>query len=403
MINIENVWKTYHRGATRRGDLRQTMSYWWKNIFQQNETFHALQNLNLQIGEGEVIGILGPNGAGKSTLLKLLSRITYPSQGRITLQGTVSSLLEIGIGFHPELSGRDNIYLNGVIHGMTKKEIDQQFDAIVAFSGLEDSLDMPIKQYSSGMFVRLAFSIASHLRSDILLLDEVLGVGDLAFKTKSLNRLQETVQDGRTIIMVSHQLDLLRSLCTKGVYLDKGIMRKSGAIDEVIDFYVNDYDTENEIAIAQRKDRQGNGEAIVSYMRWTDEERRPLPHLYSGQFAILQIGLSSKKSVLENVVIRVEVWDRIGQPAFMLSNHVSNGMLESCQGNAVLECIIPKIPLANGHYIIHLYLNVNHQKSDILPHASGFTVMPGQFYQTGRTPHSSRGVLIDYHWEVKES
>jgi lipopolysaccharide transport system ATP-binding protein len=206
-IRIEDVWKTYRRGKTKRGDLRQNLNYWWGSLWQGTEEFNALEAIQLTIEQGEVIGLIGPNGAGKSTLLKLLSRITYPTKGRLTVNGTLSSLLEVGIGFHPELTGRDNIYLNGVIHGMTQKEIARKFESIVSFSGLEEYLDTPIKRYSSGMYVRLAFSVAAHLESSILLLDEVLGVGDLEFKRKSLAKLRETVTDGRTIIIVSHQLE----------------------------------------------------------------------------------------------------------------------------------------------------------------------------------------------------
>ncbi|MGB4846499.1 MAG: ATP-binding cassette domain-containing protein, partial [Saprospiraceae bacterium] len=157
-IIIEHLWKTYQRGKSRRGDIRQSLTFWWNNLKSGHEYFNALEDINLNINEGDVVGIIGPNGAGKSTLLKILSRITYPSKGKVTINGSLSSLLEVGVGFHPELTGRDNIYLNGAIHGMSKKEIDRKFESIVEFSGLELFLDTPVKQYSSGMYVRLAFS-----------------------------------------------------------------------------------------------------------------------------------------------------------------------------------------------------------------------------------------------------
>ncbi len=398
-IRVENVWKTYRRGSTRRGDLRQSVAFWWHQLWKGTEEFNALEAIDITIAQGDVIGLLGPNGAGKSTLLKLLSRITHPTRGRITIHGTLSSLLEIGIGFHPELTGRDNIYLNGVIHGMNRKEIDARFDEIVDFSGLESYLETPVKHYSSGMFIRLAFSIAAHLQSDILLLDEVLGVGDLEFKKKSLQKLQETVAGGRTIIMVSHQLELLRSLCTKGIYLNQGKIREAGPIDEVIDFYIADFDAYAVQNLATRKDRQGSGVAMIQFIRWVDTHRQSLPEIQSGQSVIVQVGLSSNLSSLRNVEIRLDVLDAMGQPWFVLSNNVSDGMIESCPGQTVLECVIPRFPLAEGHYIINASLNVDRQKSDIIQQANEFKVVPGEFYKTGRTAGASKGVLIDYHWK----
>ncbi|HXR81762.1 MAG TPA: ABC transporter ATP-binding protein, partial [Saprospiraceae bacterium] len=280
-IRIEDVWKTYRRGKSKRGDLRQNISFWWDSLWHGTEDFNALEAIDLQIEQGEVIGIMGPNGAGKSTLLKLLSRITYPTRGRLTVNGTLSSLLEVGIGFHPELTGRDNIYLNGVIHGMTRKEIDRKFDSIVSFSGLEQYLDTPIKRYSSGMYLRLAFSVAAHLESSILLLDEVLGVGDLEFKRKSLAKLKETVNDGRTIIIVSHQLEVLRELCTQGVYLDQGRIKQTGKIDTVIDYYASDHEEKRGHDLAIRKDRQGNGKVMVAGIRFTDEAGNYIPEVHS--------------------------------------------------------------------------------------------------------------------------
>lgn len=399
-IRIEDVWKTYRRGKTKRGDLRQNVSYWWGSVWQGTEEFNALEAINLTIEQGEVIGLIGPNGAGKSTLLKLLSRITHPTKGKLTVNGTLSSLLEVGIGFHPELTGRDNIYLNGVIHGMTQKEIDRKFDSIVSFSGLEDYLDTPIKRYSSGMYVRLAFSVAAHLDSSILLLDEVLGVGDLEFKRKSLAKLRETVTDGRTIIIVSHQLEVLRELCTKGVYLDQGRIKQTGKLDEVIDYYISDHESNLNRDLTTRKDRQGNGKAMIAAIRFANEAGQYLPEIQSGQFVKIQLQLSSSEAILRNVVIRLDIMDMTGQQWLAIINNVSDGMIESCAGNAILECIIPKFPLAEGHYYLNVGLNENKQRSDHIQDAFRFTVLPGYFYKTGRTPDFSKGVLTEYNWGV---
>jgi len=203
----------------------------------QTKDFWALKNINFKISEGQVFGIVGPNGSGKSTLLKIISRITAPTNGKIVLRGRVGSLLEVGTGFHQELTGRENIYLNGAILGMTRKEIRRKFEEIVAFSGIEQFLDMPVKRYSSGMYVRLAFAVAAHLDPEILLIDEVLSVGDAEFQRKCINKMGGIAKSGRTIIYVSHNLSSVKALCHNGIYLQNGSAKYLGKIDKVIEKY----------------------------------------------------------------------------------------------------------------------------------------------------------------------
>lgn len=401
-IIIEHLWKTYQRGKSRRGDIRQSLTFWWNNLKSGHEYFNALEDINLNIKEGDVVGIIGPNGAGKSTLLKILSRITYPSKGKVTINGSLSSLLEVGVGFHPELTGRDNIYLNGAIHGMSKKEIDRKFESIVEFSGLELFLDTPVKQYSSGMYVRLAFSISAHLDTDILLLDEVLGVGDLEFKKKSLLKISEKLNEGRTIIMVSHQLDVLQSMCVNGLYLDNGKLIKAGPIDSVIETYLTAKSELKNIDLGLRRDRMGSGKAIVNAIRFVDKNGKHIPTLHSGQYIKIVVELKSADKSLQNVDIRLDVFDKMGHQWFLLSNTISDGTFLQCPGETILECEIPKLPLGEGHYILNASLNVNNQKSDFIQQAAEIEVLPGDFYQTGKLPASSNGVLINYHWRVKE-
>jgi ABC-type polysaccharide/polyol phosphate transport system ATPase subunit len=208
----------------------------------KTEDFWALRNLDFDVTEGEVVGILGRNGAGKSTLLKVLSRITDPTEGSVRINGRVSSLLEVGTGFHPELSGRENIYLNGAILGMTRREIRTQFDAIVDFSGVETFLDTPVKRYSSGMSVRLAFAVAAHLEPEILIVDEVLAVGDAEFQRKCIGKMSEVARGGRTVLFVSHNMTALRSLCDRGIVLKAGSVRFDGSIDDAIGLHLADTD-----------------------------------------------------------------------------------------------------------------------------------------------------------------
>ena len=249
-IRIANLSKRYRLGQHVQGDrtLRDALVHTAKRLLGQapaaekqqakDNTFWALDDVSLDIAPGEVVGIVGHNGAGKSTLLKVLAGITSPTQGRVEIRGRVASLLEVGTGFHPELSGRENIYLNGSILGMTRPEIRAKFDDIVAFAGVERFLDTPVKRYSSGMRVRLAFAVAAHLDPEILIVDEVLAVGDAAFQTKCLGKMQELADGGgRTVLFVSHNMSSVRNLCTRAIYLEKGCVLADGTPDEIITQY----------------------------------------------------------------------------------------------------------------------------------------------------------------------
>lgn len=245
IIQIQNLSKEYsRRTAQPYVSLRDTITSSAKNILQgkskKQEKFLALDNISLDIAEGDRIGIIGSNGAGKSTLLKILSRITPPTKGKVTMHGRVGSLLEVGTGFHPELSGRENIYLNGSILGLKKAEINRKLDDIIAFSGVEKFIDTPMKHFSSGMQLRLAFAVAAHLEPEILLIDEVLAVGDLAFQQKCINKMQEISQEnGRTILFVSHNLKAVSDLCNKAVLLEDGKIKESGPVDQVFKTYLH--------------------------------------------------------------------------------------------------------------------------------------------------------------------
>ncbi|MDB6170445.1 MAG: transporter ATP-binding protein [Verrucomicrobia bacterium] len=243
VITVENLGKRYRLAHQARHDtLRDTLTHglirrWRRRAASTSEDFWALRDVSFAVNRGEVVGIIGRNGAGKSTLLKILSRITEPTTGRITLRGRVASLLEVGTGFHPELSGRENIFLNGAILGMTRAEIRRKFDEIVAFAEVDRFLDTPVKHYSSGMYVRLAFSVAAHLEPEILIVDEVLAVGDAAFQKKCLGRMDAISRSGRTVLFVSHNLEALRSICQTGLLLEAGRVAAAGSIQDVVARY----------------------------------------------------------------------------------------------------------------------------------------------------------------------
>ena len=261
MVKIENVTKQYRLGLIGGTTLVDDLRRWWAKVrkkedptrkigakkVNQGEKFMALNGVSFEVKKGEAIGLIGHNGAGKSTLLKLLTRVTAPTTGKIYLNGRVASMLEVGTGFHAELTGRENVYMNGAILGMTKKEIDSKMDAIIEFSEVGEFIDTPVKRYSSGMFVKLAFSVAAHLDAEIMLMDEVLAVGDMAFQNKCINKMKEVANSGRTIIYVSHNMATIRALCNRCVVLNKGEVEFVGNVEEGIAKYLGEEENENKV------------------------------------------------------------------------------------------------------------------------------------------------------------
>ena len=248
IISVENISKKYNIGLNYVDTFRVTLS---KIFFKKTETtFNALENISFDVNQGDVIGIIGKNGAGKSTLLKILSQITKPSSGRVEINGRVASLLEVGTGFHPELSGRENIFLNGTILGMKRKEVSSKLDEIVEFSGISKFLDTPVKHYSSGMYVRLAFSVAAHLDPEILIIDEVLSVGDLEFQKKCLGKMKNISGSGRTVLFVSHNMQAVKTLCNKCILIEKGKLIFSGNSEECIKKYI---ETNSQLQLQKNK------------------------------------------------------------------------------------------------------------------------------------------------------
>jgi lipopolysaccharide transport system ATP-binding protein len=267
VISVENLSKQYRLGSLGGRTFRQDFARWWARkrgkpdpylrigqtdySNQEGDTIWALRDINLQVRQGEIVGIIGRNGAGKSTLLKILSRITAPTAGEVKIKGRIGSLLEVGTGFHPELTGRENIYLNGAILGMTRAEVDRKFDEIVDFSGVEQYIDTPVKRYSSGMHVRLAFAVAAHLEPEILIVDEVLAVGDVAFQKKCLGKMKDVSYHGRTVLLVSHNMTSIETLCTRGILVEHGNLILNGAAAEAVSTYLKD-NTSSEAQNANR-------------------------------------------------------------------------------------------------------------------------------------------------------
>jgi len=303
IITVEHLSKRYmlrRQEAPRYTALRDVLSDKARSLFRSRDhaskvdEFLALDDVSFTVNAGDRVGIIGRNGAGKSTLLKILSRITEPTKGRITIDGRVASLLEVGTGFHPELTGRENIYLNGAILGMSKAEIRVKFDEIVAFSEVERFLDTPVKRYSSGMYVRLAFAVAAHLEPEILIVDEVLAVGDAAFQRKCLGKMQDVSGEGRTVLFVSHQMDAVQRLCNKGMLLHKGSLVTAGPMDDVVRDYLQQNATAESDFIFEIPESPRSS-AHATHLRIEDSDGRPLPEVPIGSPWQARIGFTVEK------------------------------------------------------------------------------------------------------------
>ena len=314
------------------------------------EEFWALKDVSFEVPQGEVVGIIGRNGAGKSTLLKILSRITEPTEGRVTMHGGAASLLEVGTGFHPELTGRDNIFLNGSILGMPRGEIARKFDEIVAFAGTERFLDTPVKRYSSGMYVRLAFAVAAHLEPDILIVDEVLAVGDAEFQQKCLGKMGEVAGSGRTVLFVSHQLATVENLCRSGLLLDRGRVAAIGPMRDVITAYSSTARADSSHSFADRPDRRGDGMLRFVDARLLDAGAVEVRALRCGASAMFELRLrNATGKPLRSVHVSVGIDNAIGQRVVTWSTTYAGGDFPVLPtGDSFVRILLPRLALMPG-------------------------------------------------------
>ena len=360
VIEFNNVWKKFRRGE-RLASLRDAIPHFFRSALSKNgldkKEFWAVRDVNFKVNKGEVVGIIGPNGSGKSTILKLLSRIFVPNKGSIAIKGRLSALIEVTAGFHPDFTGRENVYFNGAILGMTKREIDRKFDKIVEFSEIEEFIDTPVKRYSSGMSARLGFSIAAHVDPDVLLVDEVLAVGDMSFQVKCAKMMRELLNSGVTIVLVAHNLPLIQSLCKRVLLLNKGQIQKEGRPEEVIPYYENLVYTKSEEALRKELDSRRNRVTIdrEATVKISDAL------LYNGEYKAKE-----EFKISEPISIRInyEAKEKIDNPLFCLdiiradgviccsSNTKNNGIKKNfIQGKGYITIDLGNINLGPGIYV----------------------------------------------------
>jgi lipopolysaccharide transport system ATP-binding protein len=355
----------------------------------------ALKDVNFEVQRGEVVGIIGRNGAGKSTLLKVLSRITDPTTGRVEIRGRVASLLEVGTGFHPELTGRENVSLNGAILGMRRAEITRKFDEIVAFAEVEKFIDTPVKYYSSGMYLRLAFAVAAHFESEILIVDEVLAVGDQAFQQRCLGKMGDAANSGRTVLLVSHNMAAVESLCERAMLLSGGAIVAEGRVDEVVRRYATLGTSVLDESLADRTDRRGTGtlrfESLRLYVEGGDQHG-----LYSGCEAVVRLGYRANVEASQ-LHVAISVLDQYDRMLFACDSTHAGGAL-SVGDSGIIECVIPDLPLSPGSYRMTLWASVAGAVADHVTHAAEFSVSPADYFGTGKLPdHPKFGPLLVRH------
>lgn len=415
ILKATNISKQYRLGTIGTGTVSHDLNRWWHKVRGKDDPYlkigevnkrdtkgasdyaWALRDINFEVQQGEVLGIIGKNGAGKSTLLKILSRVTSPTTGEIKTRGRIASLLEVGTGFHPELTGRENIYLNGAILGMTKKEIQAKEAEIIDFSGCARYVDTPVKRYSSGMRVRLAFAVAAFLEPDILVIDEVLAVGDAEFQKKAIGKMQDiSKSDGRTVLFVSHNMAAVKNLCTRAIVLEHGQTVFNGGVGEAVDFYLNRQNELNTHNLLERTDRKGSGEIRFSKVELLNEKGLVVSELISGEYAKFRIYMVFNAKVnYEDLVFGLVIYDK---NEIKIADFYSDEMgVKFKKIDSYVDLELPKLMLRGGDYYVVIVVQTAIrvvQQIDVLHHVLNFKVFPGDYWGA-KVNRATNVALID--------
>lgn len=412
-IKVENLSKAYQLGQIGTGTISRDIERWWakargkedpflkigevndRTVVSESNIVWSLRDIGFEIKQGSAFGIIGRNGAGKSTLLKLLSRVTGPTAGVIRTKGRIASLLEVGTGFHPELTGRENIYLNGAILGMRRKEIDRKLDEIIDFSGVERYVDTPVKKYSSGMYIRLAFAVAAHLESEILIVDEVLAVGDAEFQKKCLGKMKDVSSNqGRTVLFVSHNMAAIQRLCTETIYLKNGKLEFEGGVHEGIKCYFDSIksnkDTQDQLF---RKRATTKKKAYISGFEVKLEE--------DGRKLRILIYIEAAEAI-EKAEMAVGINDGMGIRLITLHSRFTGQQFDLAAGRNELECLVANLSIRPGTYNMHFHLCTSYEVLDLIEDPMDFEIADYIFYPGGVMPEGGQGYLMaSHHWSAK--
>ena len=424
ILKAENISKQYRLGTVGTGTLSHDLNRWWHAIRGKEDPYlkvgetndrsskgnsdyvWALQDINFEVNRGEVLGIIGKNGAGKSTLLKILSKVTAPTTGVIKSRGRIASLLEVGTGFNPELTGRENIYLNGAILGMTKKEITSKLDEIIAFSGCERYIDTPTKRYSSGMTVRLAFAVAAFLEPEILVVDEVLAVGDAEFQKKAIGKMQDISKgDGRTVLFVSHNMAAVKSLCTKGVVLEHGKVVFSSDAESAVNYYLTNASQVKDMSIADRTDRLGSGVIQVIGVDLINKKGEIVEQVISGDWLKIRLNLSTNLGVIDYSKLFVGIALR-DQEETRVASFFSDEMgtdFTTFENKDYIDLVIPQFNLRGGMYDVTFQLSLGSTRTedfiDVLEKAISIDVLPGDIWKSGKLNRIGNYAILHSNFE----
>ncbi|CAN5375641.1 ABC transporter ATP-binding protein [soil metagenome] len=414
VIRVENLGKRYQLGRSapqegaRYRTLRDDLASGARNLFRRNgaqqpgEEFWALKDISFEVKQGEVVGIIGRNGAGKSTLLKILSRITEPTTGRISIRGRVASLLEVGTGFHQELTGRENIFLNGAILGMSRFETKKRFDEIVAFSEVEKFLDVPVKRYSSGMYVRLAFAVAAHMEPEILVVDEVLAVGDVEFQKKCLGRMNDVArQSNRTVLFVSHQMAAVEALCSRVVVLASGSVAFDGSCEAGVRFYLKDLNRRVERCDLRKLPRSGNGKLRLVGFSIQDASHTPVNAVASGDSVKVILDYESpEKEAIDRVTVGISIHDQKGDILSIFYSDYAGADFSLLRPVGCFICTLPDFPFSPGRYYVGARVLVNGLEADWPRDLLGYIdVEAGDFYGGGiASSHNVGPIMLRGSW-----
>ena len=409
-IRVDNLSKQYRIGAQQAAyrTIRETLVDGFQAPFRRTgrllrgqahgaadlqEAIWALRDVSFEINRGEAVGIIGRNGAGKSTLLKILSKITKPTRGRVEIHGRVGSLLEVGTGFHAELTGRENVYLNGTILGMRKREVDRKFDEIVAFAEIEKFLDTPVKHYSSGMYVRLAFAVAAHLEPEILLVDEVLAVGDVAFQKKCLGKMSGVAKAGRTVLFVSHNMEAVQRFCGRSLLVESGRVIRQGPSVEVVQEYLRTGAPKGENRFTDRTVRSGTGSAQCIRVRILDEDENVSGSIPMGRGLSMELEFQCNRPI-SALSVGARLRNSVGQGIVGWNTRETYGQLPSAKRGGLVRLRVDRLDLLPGQYYLSVGIGDGHETLDLIEDALGLEITPRPIYATGRTPSSVRAVMF---------